>query len=74
MSKMGCGRQVDGERVVCGQWYGGQEVLCPTCERRAERLYPQGWRFYPGDLCRHGQYVGGCGIDRMCGRCEMGEE
>lgn len=23
--------------------------------------------------CVHGAYVGGCGIDWMCGRCEMGD-
>lgn len=22
--------------------------------------------------CKHGVYVGGCGVDWMCGRCEMG--
>ena len=27
---------------------------------------------YP--YCIHGVYVGGCGIDYMCGQCEMGDE
>jgi hypothetical protein len=35
--------------------------------------YPQGWNYYPGDVCCHGVYVGGCGIDWMCGPCEDGE-
>jgi hypothetical protein len=34
--------------------------------------YPQGWQSYPGDICPHGRYVGGVGIDHMCGFCEMG--
>lgn len=59
--------------VPCGDYRGGRAVLCDRCERSAERRYPQGWRGYPGDTCRHGVYVGGCGIDRMCGACEMGE-
>ena len=24
--------------------------------------------------CKHGIYVGGCGIDWMCGRCELEED
>lgn len=24
------------------------------------------------DFCEHGTYVGGCGIDWMCGDCELG--
>lgn len=27
----------------------------------------------PHDHCRHGAYVGGCGIDFMCHACEMGD-
>lgn len=27
---------------------------------------------YP--YCVHGKYVGGCGVDHMCGACEMGDE
>jgi hypothetical protein len=23
--------------------------------------------------CKHGVYVGGCGVDLMCIRCELGE-
>ena len=28
--------------------------------------------YYDGDLCVHGTYVGGCGIDWMCHWCESG--
>jgi len=62
------GRQVV---VHCGDWRNGM-VLCEACEAKAERQFPQGWRYYPGDVCKHGQYVGGSGIDWMCGACEMG--
>lgn len=27
----------------------------------------------PKGYCKHGVYVGGCGIDWMCMACEMGE-
>lgn len=30
--------------------------------------------FNPHDHCVHGVYVGGCGHDYMCGKCEMGDE
>lgn len=28
----------------------------------------------PYPYCKHGVYVGGCGIDYMCGACEMGDD
>lgn len=56
--------------VPCGTWVRGEKLLCPRCEKRLLKYYPQGWRYTPGDTCKHGVYVGGCGIDRMCGRCE----
>ncbi|HEY1292830.1 MAG TPA: hypothetical protein VGJ60_07125 [Chloroflexota bacterium] len=59
--------------VSCGSWHGGERSLCEGCTARAERDYPQGWRGYPGDVCRHGTYVGGSGRDVLCGRCEMGD-
>jgi hypothetical protein len=59
--------------VRCGSWHGGEMTLCPGCEARAQRQYPQGWHGYPGDVCRHGAYVGGSGRDLLCGPCEMGE-
>jgi hypothetical protein len=48
---------------VCGCWWGS----------RLNRQYPQGWSYYPGDICRHGIYTGGCGRDLMCWSCEMGD-
>lgn len=45
---------------------------CDQCRPLLERCYPQGWRYYPGDCCPHGVYVGGCGPDLMCGQCEAG--
>ena len=59
--------------VECGQYWGGEKQLCAPCQAEAERRYPQGWRGYPGDICKHGVYVGGCGEDLMCGACEAGD-
>lgn len=60
--------------VKCGEYFGDRgKVLCDPCENKAKALYPQGWRYYPGDTCKHGTYVGGCGRDLMCGACELGE-
>ena len=47
--------------------------LCARHEAEATARYPQGWNAYPGDICPHGKYVGGSGIDHMCGYCENGE-
>ena len=58
----------------CHDYEGGSMILCDECYAQASEDYPQGWRGYPGDTCRHGKYTGGCGIDWMCGPCEMGEE
>lgn len=79
---IGCGRPVStmftraGEEIFdpCGSYFGGDKVLCDRCERIAVQRYPQGWSSYPGDVCRHGMYVGGCGADYMCGYCESGTE
>lgn len=57
----------------CGESYGGQMELCDPCMADAQEFYPQGWRYYPGDVCKHGRYVGGIGADYMCGACELGE-
>ena len=58
----------------CHSSYCGDTVLCDKCQKRYEKLYPQGWYYHPGDICKHGKYVGGCGADYMCGYCESGEE
>ena len=58
--------------VMCGTWLRGSMALCDKHEQEALETYPQGWSYYPGDVCMHGQYVGGSGIDYMCHECEMG--
>ena len=58
----------------CGEYFGGVMALCGEHEAQAKLDYPQGWQSYPGDVCPHGKYTGGCGVDWMCGACEMGEE
>ncbi len=60
-------------KVPCGSTgpFGTVE-LCPTCMTKAEKKYPQGWRHYPGDTCKHGVYLNP-DYDCNCGRCEMGE-
>ncbi len=45
---------------------------CEHCAPLYELRYPQGWSYYPGDVCEHGTYTGGSGIDYMCHPCEMG--
>lgn len=72
----GCGEQVAhwGSPVQCGKFIYGGAVLCDDCTEKYREQYPQGWRYYPGDLCPHGVYTGGCGVDWMCGRCESGED
>lgn len=61
-------------KVACGTWWGGRQLICDDCIEKYEVLYPQGWRGYPGDVCKHGVYVGGCGYDYMCFQCEMGDD
>jgi len=39
-------------------------------ELRAEAQRLRGWTRDGSGYCRHGAYVGGCGIDWMCGPCE----
>lgn len=59
---------------LCGVYRAGCKQLCADCEAEARLRYPQGWTGYPGDTCRHGVYVGGCGADYMCGACEAGDD
>lgn len=68
---MGCGKKTG--RGKCGSYFMGRIVLCDECFAKYDAQYPQGWRGYPGDVCEHGNYTGGCGIDYMCPRCESGE-
>ncbi len=57
--------------IYCGSWDANGTVLCDKCEADMKKRYPQGWQSYPGDVCKHGVYVGGSGIDWMCHACEM---
>lgn len=51
----------------------GGTLLCESCEIKFMKQYPQGWKHVPGDVCRHGTYVGDIyGIDHICGHCEDG--
>lgn len=60
--------------VYCGDWKPGEGTqLCNPCFTQAKKDYPQGWAYYPGDVCRHGKYTGGCGIDHICQFCEDGD-
>lgn len=63
----------DTEPVPCGEWFDGAQVFCQAHEKAFIEMYPQGWAYYPGDICPHGKYTGGSGVDIMCGPCEMGE-
>lgn len=58
--------------LPCGEYWAGTMQLCDDCDAYYAEQYPQGWSHYPGDVCMHGQYTGGCGIDYMCHHCEMG--
>ena len=52
----------------------GRPLYCDSCQEYFEKRYPQGWMNYPGDICRHGNYVGSAGgPDYICGYCEAGE-
>jgi hypothetical protein len=58
--------------VPCGTWVPGDGYeYCNLHMKQMQERYPQGWRYYPGDVCPHGKYTGGCGVDLMCGYCEM---
>lgn len=62
-------------KLRCGSTsiYGGT-LLCGFHEKWLKEQYPQGWRHTPGDLCKHGTYVGDAGgPDYLCGKCEMGD-
>jgi uncharacterized protein YlaI len=67
-------KQLSGEPIYgrCGQTSTyGTPAYCEECEDRLHAKYPQGWRYVPGDICEHGQYVGDAhGPDYLCGECE----
>ena len=60
--------------VPCGKTVAGVVQMCNECVAKYNKIYPQGWSYYPGDTCKHGVYVGGCGVDYMCPQCENGED
>jgi hypothetical protein len=66
---------VNNDRVIqfpCGSTdeYGTARQ-CDECAQYGRVHYPQGWRNVPGDICKHGTYVGGpSGPDHICGHCE----
>lgn len=66
--------EYEGEAVPCGQWHNGANRYCDGHEALYEIEYPQGWSHYPGDICPHGMYTGGSGVDLMCIRCELGDD
>lgn len=70
------GTRRDGSPIetACGKWWAGERMFCSSCESAYLEKYPQGWVGYPGDVCRHGRYVGGCGIDHICPQCEYGDD
>lgn len=49
--------------------HSGGELVGPGERTPIQSICPN-----PHDHCVHGTYVGGCGIDWMCGPCEMGVE
>jgi len=52
----------------------GDTLVCEECEKELAKEFPQGWRFSPGDMCKHGTYVGDHGgVDYMCHACEEGD-
>ena len=61
-------------KARCGQTgFHGTMLLCYECQDKAEHRYPQGWVNLPGDICKHGTYVGDPGgPDFICGACEEG--
>jgi hypothetical protein len=60
--------------VPCGMTApDGSLALCDDCIGAYEQKYPQGWVNIPGDLCKHGRFVGDpYGPDYICGECEDG--
>jgi hypothetical protein len=62
-------------KCVCGSTsIHGTELICEECEEKLKKQYSQGWRFTPGDVCKHGTYVGDAGgPDYICGHCEDGD-
>ena len=54
---------------TCGTYVYPEYRYCDKCFTQFVAKYPQGWSVYPGDVCSHGNYVGGQ-ADVQCGYCE----
>ena len=54
---------------TCGTYVYPEYRYCDKCFTQFVAKYPQGWTVYPGDVCSHGNYVGGQ-ADVQCGYCE----
>ncbi len=52
-----------------GNFTTGRNRTAPAWKRQERDNYERRQAGY----CEHGVYVGGCGADYMCGRCESGE-
>lgn len=52
-----------------GKYTTGRNRRAPMWKRDERDMYER----HQAGYCRHGVYVGGCGIDWMCGACESGE-
>ena len=60
--------------LKCGTSWETVNQYCDECMAKYREQFPQGWKHYAGDCCKHGTYVGGIGIDWLCGACENGDE
>ena len=62
-------------KLPCGSTdIHGRTLICEECLGKLEKQYPQGWINHPGDVCKHGNYVGDPGgQDYLCYLCEDGE-
>lgn len=71
----GLGRDLarEGERYLAREQRSSKELNRARPGGLRSRRKLRGERTQAG-YCRHGVYVGGCGPDWMCGRCEQGEE
>lgn len=52
-----------------GTYTTGKGRNIPAWKRHERDMYDR----HEAGYCQHGVYVGGCGIDWMCGACESGE-
>ena len=58
--------------IEAGHREGTLDMAIEDYQKKLEDKYPQGWRYYAGDTCKHGVYIGG-EYDCACYKCEVGE-